>query len=170
MSKKSFPNDWFNLPKDVLADLGAMFFLSSFSPEHRKHSLGQVFYGFETPLRLKQYHIFRDREGYPRGFTTFAGLSLQVERKYAIDQEPLAPEDWTSGKSFWLIDFIMPFGQTAQVVKKLKSDLPYDRVRTNRIVGDMQTPRIAEWYRRNDRTVGIKLYRPDEFERLSGED
>lgn len=170
MAKKSFPKDWFNLPQDVLADLGTMFFLSSFSPEHRRHTLGQVFYGFETPLRLKQYHIFRDSDRYPRGFTTFAGLSPEAERKHAIEHEHLAPEDWTSGNSFWLIDFVMPFGQTAQVVEKLKSDLPYNRVRTNRIVGDMQTPRIVEWYRKENRSVGIKLYRPADFDRLLGED
>ncbi len=164
MSAKSFPKDWFNLSEKTLADFGAMVFLASLSAEHRKHSLAQVFYGFETPLRLKQYYIFRDKEGYPRGFTTFAGLSAQAELKYAIRKEALAPEDWTSGKSFWLIDFVMPFGQTEQVVEKLKSDLPHSRVRTNRLVGDLQTPRIVEWFRREDRSVGIKLYRPDEFE------
>jgi hemolysin-activating ACP:hemolysin acyltransferase len=159
----SFPKDWFNLPRETLADMGAIFFLAALSPEHRKHTLAQVFYGFETPIRLKQYHIFRDKAGYPRGFTTFAGLSPDVERAYAIDRTPLRPEDWTSGPSFWLIDFVMPFGQTAAVVEKLKSDLPYDRVRTNRIVGDMKTHRIVEWFRREDRSVGVKLYRPAEF-------
>ncbi len=162
--KREFPDDWFDLPKDVLADWGAVFFLASLSKEHRKHTLGQVFYAVEAPLRLKQYHIFRDANGYPRGFTTFAGLSPEVERKFAIDREPLAPEDWTSGVSFWLIDFVLPFGQTAQVVKQLQSELPYNRVRTNRIVGDRQTPRIVEWFRKEDRSVGVKLYRKEEFE------
>ncbi|MEP5375926.1 MAG: hypothetical protein ABJQ14_09070, partial [Hyphomicrobiales bacterium] len=70
--------------------------------------------------------------------------------------------------SFWLIDFVMPFGQTAQVVKKLQADLTYDRVRTNRIVGDQHTPRIVEWFRREDRSVGVKAYRKHEFEVLLG--
>ncbi|MEM7073471.1 MAG: toxin-activating lysine-acyltransferase [Pseudomonadota bacterium] len=165
---KSYPNDWFDLPQEVLADFGAMMFLASLSPTHRAHTLAQNFYGFETPLRLKHYHIFRSAEGYPRGFATFAGLSPEAERRYAVDDIALAPEDWTSGTSFWIVDFVMPFGQTAQVVEKLKSDLPYDRVRTNRLAGDLKTPRIVEWFRRQDRSVGLKIYRKGDFATLLG--
>lgn len=164
--EQKFPDDWFDLPADVLADWGAIFFLASLSPHHRGYTLGQIFYGFETPLRLKQYYIFRDKKGFARGFTTFAGLSPEAERKFAIEKKPLDPKDWTSGSSFWLIDFVMPFGQTPQAVEKLKSDLPYKRVRTNRIVGDLNTPRIVEWFRRDDTSVGLNMYKPKQFEKV----
>lgn len=143
-------------------------FLASLSQVHRKHSLAQVFYGFETPLRLKQYHVFRTADGYPRGFATFAGLSPDAELRYAVEEKALKPEDWSSGQTFWIIDFVMPFGQTSQVVEKLKKDLPYDRVRTNRMAGDMNTPRIVEWFRRADKSVGLKVYRKGDFAALLG--
>jgi len=166
--KGSFPKDWFNLSQDVLADFGAIMFLAALSPTHRSHTLAQNFYGFETPLRLKQYTIFRDAGGYPRGFATFAGLSPEAELRYAVEQTALKPEDWTSGASFWIIDFVMPFGQAPQVIEKLKSDLPYERVRTNRLASDLTTPRIVEWFRRPDRSVGLKVYRRGDFAALLG--
>lgn len=166
--KRSFPKDWFNLSQDVLADFGAIMFLASLSQTHRTHTLAQNFYGFETPLRLKQYNIFRDAEGYPRGFATFAGLSAEAELRYAVEQTPLKPEDWTSGSSFWIIDFVMPFGQAPQVIEKLKSDLPYKRVRTNRLPSDLGKPRIVEWFRREDQSVGLKVYRKGDFAALLG--
>ena len=165
---RSYPKDWFNLPQEMLADFGSIMFLASLSPIHRKHTLAQSFYGFETPLRLKQYNIFRDAGGYPRGFATFAGLSTEAEMRYAVDQKPLRPEDWTSGPSFWIIDFVMPFGQAPQVIEKLKSDLPHKRVRTNRLPSDLNTPRIVEWFRRADDSVGLKVYRKRDFAALLG--
>ncbi|MEM6578578.1 MAG: toxin-activating lysine-acyltransferase [Pseudomonadota bacterium] len=165
---RSFPKDWFNLPQDMLADFGAMMFLAALSKTHNAHSLGQNFYGFETPLRLKQYYIFRNRDGYPRGFVTFAGLSPDAEMRFAVEQTALKPEDWCSGSSFWIVDFIMPFGQTQKVVDKLKSDLPYNRVRTNRLASDMTTARIVEWFRRDDQSVGLKTYRKGDFAALLG--
>lgn len=145
-----------------------MMFLASLSHVHRQNTLAQNFYGFETPLRLKQYNIFRDAGGYPRGFATFAGLSPDAERRYAVDQTPLKPEDWTSGPSFWIIDFVMPFGQAPQVIEKLKSDLPYKRVRTNRLPSDLGKPRIVEWFRREDDSVGLKVYRKADFADVLG--
>lgn len=165
---RSFPKDWFNLPQEVLADFGAIMFLAALSPVHRKHTLAQNFYGFETPLRLKQYNIFRDIEGYPRGFATFAGLSREAELRYAVEQTALRPKDWTSGPSFWIIDFVMPFGQASQVIEKLKSDLPHRRVRTNRLPSDPGKPRIVEWFRRADDSVGLKVYRKGDFAALLG--
>lgn len=162
----SFPKDWFNLSPSVLADFGAMMFLASLSATHRTHSLAQNFYGLETPLRLKQYAIFRDADGHPRGFATFAGLSPEAERRYAVEQSALRPEDWTSGSSFWIVDFVMPFGQATQVVEKLKTDLPHERVRTNRLASDLNTPRIVEWFRKPDSRIGVKIYRKKDFAAL----
>lgn len=163
-----FPKDWFNLTERQMADFGAMFFLAALMPYYTGRTLAQVFYAFETPLRLGQYYIFRDANGFPRGFTTFAGMSVDAERRYTIDETPLKPEDWTSGDSFWLVDFVMPFGQVRQVVEKLKAELPHPRVRANRIVGDMSTARIVEWTRAEDESVTVRIHRKSDFEKLLG--
>ncbi|NNK77543.1 MAG: hypothetical protein HKP40_02405 [Litoreibacter sp.] len=58
LSDTPFPDDWFDLPEDVLADFGAMVYLASLTKLHQKHILKQAMGVFEPPLRLGQYRIF----------------------------------------------------------------------------------------------------------------
>lgn len=162
---KAFPQDWFDITPEKYADFGAMFYLASLTDTHRERSLAQVLYAFETPFRLGQYHIFR-QNGFPRGFVTFAGLSLDAEHRYAVQEQPLKDSDFTSGSSFWIVDLVAPFGQTSQIVDILKRDIPHPRVRTNRLDSDLSRGRIVEWTRDAAGEVHMKLYRKPEFERL----
>ncbi|WP_254436598.1 toxin-activating lysine-acyltransferase [Ruegeria arenilitoris] len=98
MSRK-FPKDWFDISPEKYADFGALFYLAGLTKTHQQRSLAQVLYAFETPLRLGQYHIFR-QNGFPRGFVTFAGLSPEAEYQYAVQEKPLMDTDFTSGSSF----------------------------------------------------------------------
>ncbi|WP_170414717.1 toxin-activating lysine-acyltransferase [Ruegeria atlantica] len=159
---KAFPNDWFDIPSEKYADFGAMFYLASLTKTHRARTLGQVLYAFETPFRLNQYHIFR-QNGFPRGFVTFAGLSPDAERRYAIQEKPLKDTDFASGTSFWIVDLVAPFGQTNQIVDILKKEIPHPRVRTNRMDSDLTRNRIVEWTRDDAGDVHMKLYRKKEF-------
>lgn len=139
-----------------------MCYLAGLTETHRKRTLGQVRYTFETPLRLGQYNIFR-QNGFPRGFVTFAGLSSEVEYRYAVKERPLKDKDYTSGSSFWIVDLVAPFGQTKQIVDSLKKSIPHSRVRTNRMDSDMTRNRIVEWTRDGAGDVHMKLYRKKEF-------
>ena len=159
---KQFPKGWVDLPPEKYADFGAMLYLSSLTPVHRDRMLTQAVYTFETPLRLGQYHIFR-QNGFPRGFVTFAGLSNQAERRFAIKRQALKPEDYASGTSFWLIDLVAPFGQVRQMVEQLKQSIPHPRVRVNRLDSDLGTNRIVEWSRDDDGEVHMRLYRQNAF-------
>lgn len=162
---QTFPKDWFDLSPEKYADFGAMFYLAGLTKAHQKRTLAQVLYAFETPLRLGQYHIFR-QNGFPRGFVTFAGLSAAAEHKYAVQEKPLSDTDFTSGPSFWIIDLVAPFGQTSEIVDILKTEIPHPRVRTNRVIGDMTRNRIVEWTRDDLGEVHMKLYRKKEFARM----
>ncbi len=162
--EKSFPKDWFDLSGEKYADFGALFYLAALTKTHRNRSLAQVLYAFETPLRLGQYHIFR-QNGFPRGFVTFAGLSPEAEYRYAVKEEPLRDVDFASGSSFWIIDMVAPFGQTRKIVDMLKRDIPHPRVRTNRLSSDLSTKRIVEWTRDDQQQVHMRLYRDAEFAR-----
>lgn len=163
--QKPFPEDWFDLSPEKYADFGALFYLAALTKTHRSRSLAQVLHAFETPLRLGQYHIFR-QNGFPRGFVTFAGLSPDAELRYAVQDQPLTDADFTSGTSFWIVDMVAPFGQTRKIVEMLKRDIPHSRVRTNRLSGDMSTKRIVEWTRDDRQQVHMRLYRESEFSRL----
>ncbi|WP_170606188.1 toxin-activating lysine-acyltransferase [Ruegeria arenilitoris] len=160
--KKPFPKDWFDLPPEKYADLGALFYLASLTKIHSGRKLGQVLYAFETPFRLGQYHIFR-QNGFPRGFVTFAGLNPEAEYRYAVKEEALKEADFTCGSFFWIIDLVAPFGQTNQIVERLKKEIPHPRVRTNRMDSDMTRNRIVEWTRDSAGEVHMKLYRKKEF-------
>ena len=74
-----YQKGWFDISPENYADLGAMLYLSALTNTHNKRTLTQAVYAYETPWRLKQYHIFR-QNGFPRGFATFAGLGLWTNK------------------------------------------------------------------------------------------
>ncbi|WP_380053027.1 toxin-activating lysine-acyltransferase [Falsihalocynthiibacter sp. SS001] len=168
MSTK-LPNGWFNISPERYADLGAMLYLSSLTKTHNQRSLTQAIYAFETPWRLKQYHIFREN-GFPRGFATFAGLSPQAEHKYAVKGEALTDKDFASGPSFWIVDVVAPFGQIRQIVNILKREIPHKRVRTNRMDSDLSQQRIVEWTKDDTGKIHMRLFKKPDFERLLSEE
>ncbi|MXU66725.1 toxin-activating lysine-acyltransferase [Oceanomicrobium pacificus] len=158
-----YPDDWFDFTESQLADFGAMMFLSSLVKVHQRRTLLSNFRSFETPWRLGQYHIFRATNGSPRAFMTYAALSEEAERAYALDQHPIEPEDWAAGQAVWIIDLVAPFGQVPQIVEMIKRDAPFQRVRTNRLTADMETQRIVEWVRDAEGKVHMSVIRPRDF-------
>lgn len=143
---QDFPDDWFDLPQATLADYGAMMFLAGLTSHHRAQSLAQVMHYLEPPLRLGQYRIFRTGE-HPRAFITWAGLSPDVERSFAVEHLPLAQEQWNSGSSVWLVDFVAPFGHIDQIVPLLAANPSVTSVRTLWHNRTGERYRIVEWRR-----------------------
>jgi hemolysin-activating ACP:hemolysin acyltransferase len=161
-----FPKDWFDLPERLWADLGAMTYLASLTAWHRPQTLAAIAALLEPPLRTGQYRVLRSG-GQPRAFLTWAGLSPAAERRFAVDHQPLAPEDWASGTSKWLVSFVAPFGHIDQIVPLLTANPNETRVRTlwhNR-TGDRY--RVVEWSRpRPDDPVAVRSYGQGQFARL----
>ena len=141
-----FPDDWSDLPAGALADFGAMFYLASMVAHHRRRTLAAAVATLEPALRLGQYHIFRSN-GFPRAFVTWAGLDAARERALALDHRPLAPEDWNTGASIWLIDFVAPFGHFDQMVEQLAQQPKLDRLRALWHDAEGEGYRIVEWTR-----------------------
>lgn len=141
-----FPDDWFDLSPEMLADYGAMTYLAGLTGYHRAHTLGQVSHYFEPPWRLGQYRIFR-ANGFPRAFITWAGLSPEAERAFAVEHQPIMPEQWNSGASVWLIDFVAPFGHVDEIVPLLTRNESITSVRTLWHNRTGERYRIVEWRR-----------------------
>ena len=161
-----FPNDWFDFPPDLMADFGAMYFLSSLSKFNRNRSLAQITNQLESPLRLGQYKIFRSN-GHPRAFVTWAGLNQKAERQMAVDQQPLDPHQWNSGKSVWLIDFVAPFGHFDQVVPMLTRNNDMHRLRTLWHNRKGTRARVVEWWRPFEGgQILVKSYGKGQFNKL----
>lgn len=164
-----FPDDWFDIPHDSFADFGAMTYLASLVPFHRDKPLARAQFYLEPPLRLGQYRMFRSN-GFPRAFITWAGLSPEAEMAFAVDHQPLAPEDWTSGSSVWLIDFVAPFGQFDQIVAMLSQNTGLTRLRTlwHNKAGDKY--RIIQWDRDADtNSINLRSFGVNQFRKLLNE-
>ena len=158
-----FPADWFDIPHDSLADFGAMTFLAGLTTYHREKPLARALHYLEPPWRLNQYKMFR-ANGYPRAFITWAGLSPAAEMRFAVDHQPLEQQDWTSGASVWLIDFVAPFGHVDQIIPLLTQNPDLTRVRTlwHNAAGDRY--RIVEWSRSPGETeVAVRSYGRNQF-------
>lgn len=165
-SQTRFPPDWFDLPPEVLADYGAVFFLTSLARFHRRRTLDEIFATMEPPLRLGQYRIFY-QNGFPRAFLTWAGLSPDCEYRFAVDHIGLDPQDWNSGSSVWLVDFISPFGHIDQIVPMLGANQQTNRVRTLHHNDDRSRYRIVEWWRPSpDVAYDVRSYGQGQFKNL----
>lgn len=158
-----FPADWFDIPHDSLADFGAMTFLAGLTTYHRDKPLARAMHYLEPAWRLNHYKIFRTN-GYPRAFVTWAGLSPAAEARFAVDHQPLAPQDWTSGHSVWLVDFVAPFGHVEQIVPLLTQNPDLTRVRTLWHNATGERCRIVEWSRAPGETaVAVRSYGQNQF-------
>lgn len=165
-SKKKFPKDWFDLPDPLLADMGALYFLSSLTTYHRKRTLADISGYFEPPIRLNQYRIFRS-DNFARAGITWAGLSHDAEKRFAVDHTHLHPEDWNSGTSVWLVDFLSPFGHVDQIVPLLTQNKQLRRVRTMWHNKEGTRYRVVEWSRPpGDTEISVASYGQKQFARL----
>lgn len=162
---RPFPSDWFDLPDALYSDLGAMLYLASLGRHHRPLPLAAAMAQFEPPLRLGQYRLFR-ANGFPRAFITWAGLSPDAESRFAIDHLPLEPQDWNSGPSVWLVDFVAPFGHIDQIVPMLTANPDLPHVRTLWHNRDGSRYRVVEWSRPvPEAPVAVRSYGAGQFAR-----
>jgi hemolysin-activating ACP:hemolysin acyltransferase len=169
-ASESFPDDWFNLSPERYADFGVMFYLASMMPFHRARGLAAAVSTFEPALRLGQYHIFRSG-GYPRAFTSWAGLSAAAERRFAVDHLPLAPDEWNGGPSIWLVDFVAPFGHLREIVPKLTENPALRRLRTLWYNEKGDAYRVIEWTRAAaGGRVDERMFSPEDFAAHLAED
>lgn len=144
--KPPFPAGWFDLDAARYADFGAMFYLAALLPFHAGRSLAAAASTFEPALRLGQYHIFRT-DGFPRTFVSWAGLSPETERRFALDRTPLRAEDWNGGASVWLIDFVAPFGHMREIIPRLTENPALRRLRALWLTEGSDSYRVIEWTR-----------------------
>lgn len=162
-----FPDDWFDLPQTLWADLGAMTYLLSLTGWHRRLPLADIAAMLEPPLRLGQYRIFRSAGGHPRAFLTWAGLTAEAEYDFAIRHHPLRPTDWNAGASKWMVTLAAPFGHVEQIVPMLTANPRETRVRTLWHNRTGERYRILEWSRPlGESVVQVRSYGVAQFARI----
>jgi len=92
--------------------LGEMTWLLTQSPLHKAMQIGDLEWLCMPALINQQFYLFRDGEQ-PVGLALWAKCDKAAEKKLEVGMiEPgnrLTLEEWTNGKTVWLIDLIAPF-------------------------------------------------------------
>jgi len=165
-ANEPYPQGWFDLPDQQLADLGAMFFLISMSKYHKDRPLAEVYASLEIPLRLSQYRVFRSN-GFPRAFVTWAGLDKAAETRLAVEHKPLRKEQWNVGSSLWVVDMAAPFGHLGQIISVMSANRQTNRLRTLWHNKTGSRARVIEWTREtSEGEISVASYGQSQFKHV----
>ena len=116
-----------NRPNDPSGLLGAAVWLMLSSGAHKHLFVTDFEWLVVPPILAKQFRLFR-RNNVPVGFISWALLDDEVEARIINGSVKLAPNEWTKGKKFWIIDVIAPFGGGDDMLKDLKKNIFKDEV------------------------------------------
>ncbi len=110
-------------------NLGYIAGLFSNSKYHVKASIGHFMASVVPALRYNQFKIFFS--GFrPVAYVSWALLSDEVQEKYKSGTHTLMMDEWKSGDSVWLAEFVVPYSQKDReaVIKNLKEKIFPDKV------------------------------------------
>lgn len=111
-----------------LPTIGYVTWLFSHSPIHRQLFVQDLEWRVFPPVILGQHKLVVDSKvgGLPTAYASWAFLSAEVERTYR-ETHRLRSNDWRSGDSLWLVDFVTPFGGTEALLEELCYQVHKDR-------------------------------------------
>ncbi len=98
--------------------LGEILWLYSHSPIHRRLKLYEVEQFVFPAIKHQRYRIYK-RNGIPIGYVGIARMAKEIEDAWLGGKYTLQPDDWVSGDRLWILQFVVPFGDTLAVRKKL---------------------------------------------------
>lgn len=167
--QKEYPNDWFDLTEQQLADLGAMFFLSSLVKKYNQYKVAELVQLIEPPLRLNQYKVLTSN-GFPRAFFTWAGLSDENQAQFGLNDKYFGADQWASGTNIWLVDLVSPFGHATDIREIMVNqvytgkDIGLDTIRARRERTNGKPARISQWHRDEDGQVKYRSFSKKQFQ------
>lgn len=103
--------------------LGAMAWLMSHSAYHRQWSAHAFNAEIVPAVVLNQFRIYRDTNGEPVGFVTWAFTTQQVRDGLAARTYCLQFKDWRGGDQLLFNDFIAPWGHGRWIANDLRTNL-----------------------------------------------
>lgn len=98
--------------------LGEIVWLLTQSPAHRHLFLADLEWAVMPALMLRQIHVFRSK-GRVVGIALWASVSDEVDARLSSGITRLAPLDWKSGETLWLVDIVAPFGGTERILEEI---------------------------------------------------
>ena len=108
------------------AVLGSTVWLWMNSDNHNELPLHSLSVALLPAIKRHQF-ILATQNGQPVFFVSWARLSAEAEERYLKNHQlEMSPEDWNSGDRIWFIDWVAPFGHTAEIFQILQKDLLKD--------------------------------------------
>jgi cytolysin-activating lysine-acyltransferase len=102
--------------------IAKMIWLAGHSPIHREWSIDDVHRLFLPAIALGQYRIWESDDN-PVGFMTWGFFNDEVEQGYLTGERKLQPDDWQSGETAYVVDFLGPFGGVREMVREGRDHL-----------------------------------------------
>lgn len=109
-------------PITLAGVLGEITWVLSQQRTHRYMFIADLEWLVMPPVLAGQYRIFRSKEG-PIGVALWAYLSEKAEKRIAEGLGRIAPAEWRSGDSLWIIDLIAPFGGEDKMIDEMKKSV-----------------------------------------------
>ena len=105
---------------------GEVAWLMMMSTPHKHFFVSDLEWLVLPAIQTSQFRVWRNG-GMPMAYASWAFLDERAEARLRDSIKKLAPGDWKSGDSLWLIDLLAPFGGNDDMVKELRRDLFPDR-------------------------------------------
>ena len=105
--------------KTVSQLFGEIVWLFSQSPKHKNFFVSDLEWLVMTPIMLRQFRVFYAPDR-PIGVALWGYVNDAVEERLKTGQARMAPADWKSGETLWLVDIVAPFGGHDAMIKDLK--------------------------------------------------
>ena len=105
--------------KTVAQLFGEIVWLFSQSPKHKNFFVSDLEWLVMTPVLLRQFRVFYAPDR-PIGVALWGFVTGEVEERLKSGHARLAPADWKSGETLWLVDIVAPFGGHDAMLKDLK--------------------------------------------------
>ena len=115
-------------PEKKFKLIGEIASLMISSDLHINYRLKDIRDIFMPAVDTNQFRIYHNKEGFPVGFICWAFLSHEIDTLYGEGKHKLKPTDWNSGKNFWIIELIAPFGHGKQIISELRYKIFPSRV------------------------------------------
>lgn len=107
-------------PMTMSSVVGDACWLLSQSPAHRYNFfIGDIAWMIMPAILNGQYKLYQS-ENRPVGIAFWAYVSEEVQTRLESGLGKLSGKDWKSGEHLWLIDLVVPYGQSDQIIADLQ--------------------------------------------------
>ncbi|MEK9967765.1 MAG: toxin-activating lysine-acyltransferase [Ferrovibrio sp.] len=112
--------------REGIGFLGEVIWLMMYSAGHKHFFVTDLEWLAVPPVALRQFRLWR-RNNLPVAYASWAYLNETAEARLMQGVRKLAPNDWKSGDRLWLVDLVVPFGGTEEVLKELREQVFKDK-------------------------------------------